>query len=66
MKKILFWVLSPIMFPLFLLSNIMQGFGESLEALCYWFENWCFNYDKNRIYYGNGIYRYKDKVDDSD
>lgn len=45
-KKVLFWVATPVTMTLFVLSLMAQAFGETLEVYLHKFEGWSFDYAK--------------------
>lgn len=47
MKKILFWLVSPLMFFLFLLAGIAWTISCWILNSCYKWEAWCFSELKN-------------------
>jgi len=56
MKKILFWITTPITFPLVIVFAILQGITEWMQEGLHWWEAWCFDLHKNHRYLGGGIW----------
>lgn len=44
MKKILFWVLSPLTFTIELVAMCMWALGEFVSESLHKFEGWCYDY----------------------
>jgi len=60
LKKILFWITSPIVFVGFLIMTIIKGTSETCLHFMHMYEAWCFNYHKNWEYLGDGWWRNKE------